>query len=177
MDENELFDYGYGSILVESETELDYRNAVLIGEVTSGEDGNLSINGCKMSIFELMYANGARFAGIYPDTCEPSHKKLVPAGFDATRVRKAGKADLKYKGEPVETPVVYIPVFPGTNCDYDTAKAFCKAGAEVGIYDAAGRMVAGCTAAEGRTDIDVSRLATGVYLLRAGDTAVKFIKK
>lgn len=131
VDENELFDYGYGSILVESETELDYRNAVLIGEVTSGEDGNLSINGCKMSIFELMYANGARFAGIYPDTCEPSHKKLVPAGFDATRVRKAGKADLKYKGEPVETPVVYIPVFPGTNCDYDTAKAFRKAGAEV----------------------------------------------
>lgn len=55
--------------------------------------------------------------------------------------------------------------------------AGCKAGAEVGIYDAAGRMVAGCTAAEGRTDIDVSRLATGVYLLRAGDTAVKFIKK
>ena len=28
-------------------------------------------------------------------------------------------------------PVVYIPVFPGTNCDYDTAKAFRAAGAEV----------------------------------------------
>lgn len=28
-------------------------------------------------------------------------------------------------------PLAYIPVFPGTNCDYDTAKAFRKAGAEV----------------------------------------------
>lgn len=28
-------------------------------------------------------------------------------------------------------PIVYIPVFPGTNCDYDTAKAFSKAGAEI----------------------------------------------
>ncbi len=36
-----------------------------------------------------------------------------------------------YPGEAVETPLVYIPVFPGTNCDYDTAKAFRKAGAEV----------------------------------------------
>ena len=36
-----------------------------------------------------------------------------------------------YRGEAVEHPLVYIPVFPGTNCDYDTAKAFRKAGAEV----------------------------------------------
>ena len=38
---------------------------------------------------------------------------------------------MKYPGTPVEKPTVYIPVFPGTNCDYDTAKAFRKAGAEV----------------------------------------------
>ena len=31
----------------------------------------------------------------------------------------------------VESPLVFIPVFPGTNCDYDTAKAFRKAGARV----------------------------------------------
>lgn len=38
---------------------------------------------------------------------------------------------LTYKGSAVETPLVYIPVFPGTNCDYDSAKAWRKAGAEV----------------------------------------------
>ena len=36
-----------------------------------------------------------------------------------------------YPGEAVERPVVFIPVFPGSNCDYDTAKAFRRAGAEV----------------------------------------------
>ena len=35
-----------------------------------------------------------------------------------------------YPGEAIGTPVVCLPVFPGTNCDYDTAKAFRRAGAE-----------------------------------------------
>ena len=129
--EDKLFDYGCGSVLVESETELDWPDAVYLGEVTSGEDGNLKINGVRLSIFELMYANGAKFAKIYPDTCEPAHKALVPPGFNENKVRKVGKQDLKYHGTPVEHPIAYIPVFPGTNCDYDTAKAFRKAGAEV----------------------------------------------
>lgn len=38
---------------------------------------------------------------------------------------------MKYKGEKIAEPVAYLPVFPGTNCDYDTAKAFRKAGAKV----------------------------------------------
>ncbi len=131
VDEKTLFDYSYGSILVESEKELDHPSAVCLGEVTSGEDGNLCINGHRMSIFELMYANGAKFARIYPDTCEPSHRQLVPAGMEGVRPLNVKKSEMRYRGEPVEKPVVYIPVFPGTNCDYDTAKAFRKAGAEV----------------------------------------------
>ena len=35
--------------------------------------------------------------------------------------------------EKVEKPVVYIPVFPGTNSEYDSAKAFEKEGAEVNL--------------------------------------------
>ena len=131
VDEKELFNYSYGSILVESETELDYPQALHIGEVTSGEDGNLFINGTAMSIFELMYANGERFARIYPDTCEPSHKAVAPSGMAGVKPLKVKRSDMKYKGEPVDSPLVYIPVFPGTNCDYDTAKAFRKAGAQV----------------------------------------------
>ena len=53
----------------------------------------------------------------------------------------------------------------------------CKAGTSVGIYDAAGRKASGCVTDGGRTDIDVSRLTPGIYVLKAGDTAVKFIKK
>ena len=32
-----------------------------------------------------------------------------------------------YGGEAVEHPVAYLPVFPGTNCEYDTARAFRRA--------------------------------------------------
>ena len=130
-DEAELFNYGYGSILVEAEEELDYPNAILIGEVTDGEESELIINGKKFDIFELMSVNGAKFAEVYPDTAEAYHKKMVPAGLEGVKPFKAKKSDLKYKGEPVEKPIAYLPVFPGTNCDYDSAKAWRNAGAEV----------------------------------------------
>ena len=53
----------------------------------------------------------------------------------------------------------------------------CKAGTHVSIYDAAGRLSLGATATDVPLRIDVSRLAPGVYVLKAGDTAIKFIKK
>ena len=131
MDEKELFNYGYGSILVEAENALDYPNAILIGEVTDGEESELTINGVKFDIFELTAANGAQFAQVYPDTAEAYHKDLVPAGMEGVKPLKVKRSEMKYKGEPVETPIAYLPVFPGTNCDYDSAKAWRNAGAEV----------------------------------------------
>jgi len=130
--ENELFDYNYGSILVESETELDFENAILLGEVTDGEDGKLKINGKKISAQKLFEANSTLYDKVYPSTAEAKHKTLIPA-----HTGKAKKsAPKEYPGEAIEHPVVYLPVFPGTNCDYDTAKAFRTAGAEVrtGIF-------------------------------------------
>ena len=110
---------------------LDFPSAEYLGEVTTGEDGMLSINGVRLPIFELMEQNGARFSTIYPDSCEPSHKGTVPSGMEGVKPLKRKRSEMKYPGEPVERPVAYLPVFPGTNCDYDTAKAFRKAGAEV----------------------------------------------
>ena len=131
VSEEDLFNYSYGSILVECEKPLDFPAAEYLGEVTTGEDGMLHINGTQISIFEMMETNGARFSGIYPDSCAPSHEGTVPAGMEGVKLLKKKKAEMRYKGEPVEKPVAYLPVFPGTNCDYDTAKAFRKAGADV----------------------------------------------
>ena len=39
LPENELFDYSYGSIILETESDIDFENAQLIGIVTSGIDG------------------------------------------------------------------------------------------------------------------------------------------
>ena len=124
IDEKELFGLNYGSIVVESTCELDFPAAILLGEVTDGEDGYLRINKAKVSIDALMEANGLRYSKVYPPTAKASH--------DALRTGRSGAAPTcRYQGGVVEKPLVYIPVFPGTNCDYDTAKAFRKAGAEV----------------------------------------------
>lgn len=125
-----LFDWSYGSIVIESSVELHSDTIVKLGTVTDGEDGLLRFNGCKISQDKLIKANREKFCSIYPDSCRAAHKSLVPSGFGGKALKKS-KGEMKYKGEAVEHPLVYIPVFPGTNCDYDSAKAFRKAGAEV----------------------------------------------
>ncbi|MGN0201767.1 MAG: phosphoribosylformylglycinamidine synthase [Candidatus Cryptobacteroides sp.] len=132
LGEEELFNLNYGSIIVETDgSSLDFPNAVEIGKVTDGEDGNVRINGTKISIFELMDFNASLFDKVYPSACEAHFNKLVPAGMEGVAPFKARKADLRYKGPAVEEVIAYLPVFPGTNCDYDSAKAFRKAGATV----------------------------------------------
>ena len=131
LDEEDLFNLSYGSILIETDGQVSFDNAVEIGTVTSGEDGNVRVNGTSISIFELMDFNGSLFEKVYPAVSEPAHKRLLPRGMEGVKPFKAKKADLEYKGPAVDKVVAYIPVFPGTNCDYDSAKAFRKAGAEV----------------------------------------------
>lgn len=131
IDEAELFGYNYGSIIVESSSELDYPEAIYLGAVTDGEDGYLHINDSKVSIEKLMEVNSATFGKVYPATKEPLDPTVACGTPDTKK-----KYSCRYTGEMGEKPVAYLPVFPGTNCDYDTAKAFRKAGAEVrmGIF-------------------------------------------
>ena len=150
LDEDALFGLSYGSVLVESDGILDYENAVLLGEVTDNDDGKLHINGSSVSLDRLQEAWSGRYDGVYPQTAE-AHFSGSPSKFScalpdktsaslhpsqpdgwAPPVHKAtgghgfpGEGSGKYDGKPL----VFLPVFPGTNCDYDTAKAFRKAGA------------------------------------------------
>ncbi len=127
LSEEDLFNYSYGSILVESVCELEHPSAICIGEITDGEDGYLHINGEKVSIDKLMSASAHPFSKVYPSVSRPSFSKLVTGASSGPTWKKG----LKYAGGPLEHPVAYLPAFPGTNCDGDTAKAFRKAGAEV----------------------------------------------
>lgn len=131
LPENELFDYSYGSIILETESDIDFENAQFIGIVTSGIDGALRVNGKNISIDVLQNSAFEKFEKVYPATSKPDMKRLLPKGMEGVKPFKAKKIDLKYKGEKIAEPVAYLPVFPGTNCDYDTAKAFRKAGAKV----------------------------------------------
>ena len=133
LPENELFDYNYGSILVEATEDLlancpsPIANSLqYLGEVTEG--AHLVINGEQVSREVLLNACCRPFDKIYPAAVEAQHKALLPEGLSTLNTQHS---TLNYKGDAVDHPLVYIPVFPGTNCDYDTAKAFRKAGAEV----------------------------------------------
>ena len=122
MDEKALFALNYGSIVVEATAELENDAAVLLGKVAE----DICINGEAISRDSLLEAWQKPYAGIYPPKLD-GRQKPVPESTGVAR------PELRYKDGPVQRPLVYIPVFPGTNCDYDTAKAFRKAGAEVRI--------------------------------------------
>ena len=126
LSESDLFDYNYGSILVEATEELTCPAALYLGTVEEGSA--LVINGEQVSREVLLNACCRPFDKIYPSAVEAQHKALLPEGLSTLNTQHS---TLNYKGDAVEHPLVYIPVFPGTNCDYDTAKAFRKAGAEV----------------------------------------------
>ena len=131
--ENELFDYNYGSILVEATEDLSPlalspNSLIALGEVVEGT--HLIINNEHISREALLKACCGQFDKIYPSAVSAQHKELLPDGVNHSSLI-THSSSLTYKGEAVEHPLVYIPVFPGTNCDYDTAKAFRKAGAEV----------------------------------------------
>ena len=122
--ETELFSLGYGSAVVESKVALNNPCAVELGVVTAS---GIRINGCELSLEELEKAYEGRYFKIYPPRVKPAFDEPVPEVENVP----FNPANLVYSGAPVEHPVVCLPVFPGSNCDYDTAKAFRTAGAEV----------------------------------------------
>ena len=125
--ENELFDYNYGSILVEATEDLTLPAAQYIGTVVEGSA--LIINNEHISREALLKACCGQFDKIYPSAVPAQHQALMPA--DTLPNSLIASSPIAYNGPAVEHPLVYIPVFPGTNCDYDSAKAWRKAGAEV----------------------------------------------
>ena len=69
------------------------------------------------------------FNKLYPASTPAEHQKLLPEGLKNGHI--AQPKPITHEDLHGKAPMVYIPVFPGTNCDYDSAKAWRKAGAEV----------------------------------------------
>lgn len=88
-------------------------------------DFTLVVNGVKLDGHKLDSAFQGKLEEVYPtEFAQAKELEEVPA--------VASDAVIKAK-ETIEKPVVYIPVFPGTNSEYDSAKAFEKEGAEVNL--------------------------------------------
>ncbi len=128
INEEDLYNYQYGSILVEAAAELSIPDAVQLGFVTDSD--SIVINGVAIKRDALYDACTEPFRKVYPATMEAQHKELMPECKTLKQHRTLLIAHEDMKGN---TPIVYIPVFPGTNCDYDSAKAWRRAGAEVEV--------------------------------------------
>ncbi len=123
VDEKELFDLNYGSILFTSDANIELLNIPGIEKIgVTTESDSVTINGVEISIDELIESNRLPFISIYPDKSGVTGEVKIPA-------MKEGFTP--YPGEKVEHPIVYLPSFPGTNCDYDMEKAFRREGAEI----------------------------------------------
>ena len=103
--------------------EQDIPGAVKIGQTKP--DFTLIVNGVQLEGAELLASFESRLESIYPtEFKQETVIEEVPA-LVADTVIKAK--------ETVAEPLVYIPVFPGTNSEYDSAKAFEAAGAKVNL--------------------------------------------
>ncbi|MBE6776714.1 MAG: phosphoribosylformylglycinamidine synthase [Ruminococcaceae bacterium] len=119
---NAIFGYNYGSFLLEVNEDID--EGIVIGEITNDNKislGNEAIDLCKLSeIYENKLESVFR--------CNIKDNKTPMENFEfkaAERVAPAIK---------VAKPKVLIPVFPGTNCEFDSAKVMRDAGAEPEIF-------------------------------------------
>ncbi len=114
----DIFYYNYGTFL--TEVTEDVPGAWVIGEVTS--DGKLSLGEESVCLNKIL--------GIYEDKLESVYSCNIPD-------RKTKMENFEYKATSypapaikVARPKVLIPAFPGTNCEFDSAKAVRDAGAE-----------------------------------------------
>ena len=94
-----------------------------IGQTST--DFTLTVNGVKLDGQKLDSAFQGKLEEVYPtEFTQAKELEEVPAIASETVIKAK---------ETIEKPVVYIPVFPGTNSEYDSAKAFEKEGAEVNL--------------------------------------------
>lgn len=123
--DRDLFDYGYGSFVVESKTKLDVDFAIELGVVTD----EFVINGEKLDKKLCLDTWRGVYFNLYPDMAANETTSLGEEFAINSKCQPVAKSPVK-----VDKPKVILPVFPGTNCDYDTAKAFEDAGAEPHIF-------------------------------------------
>ncbi|MEA4894382.1 MAG: phosphoribosylformylglycinamidine synthase [Oscillospiraceae bacterium] len=119
---DDIFGYRYGSFILEMTDEEPI--GILLGHTT--EKAEISRGGAVVSLSTLQKCYEGRLEGVYPCNIETANTMTVPYTFER-------KAPFYKPQSRFARPKAVIPVFPGTNCEYDTAKALEKAGAEAEI--------------------------------------------
>ncbi|MFY1045739.1 phosphoribosylformylglycinamidine synthase [Chryseobacterium sp. GP-SGM7] len=123
-DENVLLAKNIGSLIIESTEELSFVDLQLIGEVKNSNI--LKINNLDFKIEKLLEANTKTFENLF-STVE---KEKITVELNS-ELNSVIARNIIIKKHGIAQPRVFAPVFPGTNCEYDTLNAFAKEGAIV----------------------------------------------
>ena len=119
---DEIFGYCYGGFLLEAAE--DIVDTAEIGEITA--DGKISYSGEEIRLEKLLGIYENKLESVY--RCNKENPKTEMHTFSYKTENRVSPAIKTAK------PKVLIPVFPGTNCEYDSAKAMRDAGAEPEIF-------------------------------------------
>ncbi|MEG1977370.1 MAG: phosphoribosylformylglycinamidine synthase [Cetobacterium sp.] len=119
--DQDLFALMPGDMILESESQLEFGE--LLGFTTNTKI--IDINNERFDIENLIEVWEKRYSKIYPYSVENTGE-IIEKDFSTDKIYKAKTL--------YDKPKVLVTVFPGTNCEYDTRKAFERAGAEVEIF-------------------------------------------
>ena len=121
---NDLVEKNFGHIIVEvdnAEVVAGYENVRIIA--STNEEKAVSYKGEKVTLDDAYEMNSAPLESVYPTTAKAPTTEVRTGDCN-----ERGKMFASKKYDEVN---VVIPVFPGTNCEFDSKRAFEKAGAKV----------------------------------------------
>ena len=124
VDQDDIFGYRYGSFVLEMNSSDPVEGAVKLGR--TAESPEISWKGETLQLDDLLTIYEDKLEPVYPCNLRPEGKKIEACTFST--VRHAAPA------VGVACPKVLIPVFPGTNCEYDTVKVMEDAGAKAELF-------------------------------------------
>ena len=123
LSSSDLLRKEYGSIICEIDAATDLSTLAsvytVIGTTTDGDFGYGDVT---VTMQEALAAWTGRLEKVFPTTSGVKQEKIDTPVYDTK--------DIYVCKNKVAVPQVFIPVFPGTNCEYDSAKAFARAGAK-----------------------------------------------
>lgn len=128
LTDDKLFEASYGNIVLELANDdlnvLDGYNYIVLGSTV--KEASLFIKGEELSLDELYKAHCSTLEPIFPTKAEEVKSKIETISY-------ISQGEAKKSSLSIATPRVFIPAFPGTNCEYDSARAFERAGANANI--------------------------------------------
>ncbi|HBH3262732.1 TPA: phosphoribosylformylglycinamidine synthase [Clostridioides difficile] len=126
--DDKLFEASYGNIVLELANDdlcmLEGYNYVVLGSTT--KEASIFIKGEELALDELYKAHCSTLEPIFPTKTEEVKSKIETISY-------ISQGEAKKSSLSIATPRVFIPAFPGTNCEYDSARAFERVGANANI--------------------------------------------